>query len=262
MPSDLKYIPLNLIDGPDHAMRGDLNEEALHDLVESIRQVGIITPLSLRARGERYEVIAGARRRMAAIYAGLSEVPCVVRLTDDSEATVIKMHENLVREDVDPVAEGRFISEAIAQLGLGVAEFAERINRSVPYIEARLTIHRMPDYMKEGIKTGRLGIGVALELVKVDDDAQRARWVEDAIRNGMTLSTAKYAVAVYESQRENNPQGDGTTQMPLPPIELPVLLWVCARCGQQAQAQDMEMVRVHKADCPEPTPAPEASPSS
>lgn len=249
MNNDLKYIPLNLIDGPTVAMRDDLNEEALQDLVQSIREAGVITPLTLKPKGDRYEVVAGARRRMAAIYAGLSEVPAVVRAAGARETALIKMHENLVREDVDPVSEGRFIADTMAELGLDEAAFADQIKRSVEYVRARLAVHAMPDYIKEYLRTGAIGLTVALLLAQVDEEPRRKNWVDDAVRSGMSITTAKYALAVWQAGQEAAAAAPAGTPPPEVPMELPTILWPCAKCGGQGKSEDMVMVRIHKEEC-------------
>ena len=95
-----KTIVLDRIKDPAAPLRSDLSHEAVNDLVQSIKQVGIIEPLVVRKKGDDFEVIAGHRRLVAAGIAGLTEVPCIIVKASDEQAEVLKLHENLNRNDI------------------------------------------------------------------------------------------------------------------------------------------------------------------
>src|SRR3990167_9330228 len=146
--NDTKYlIDTNLIDNPGRDARMSHEISEFDDLVISIRQNGILQPLLVRPRGDRYEVIAGNRRLQAARRLGLSEVPCMVRDANDNETAIFRFEENFKRSDITVIEEAKYIAEAITALGITIEEFAEKINRSADWIENRLSVADMPDYL-------------------------------------------------------------------------------------------------------------------
>ena len=244
-------IAMSLIDDPEIAMRDNINAESLTDLVGSIRNNGLLNPLIVRRKGDRFEVIAGHRRLQALGILRVSEAPCVVRDVDDRQATVLRVHENLVREEVDPVSEARFICETILQLGCKPEEYAEIIGRSVAYVMDRIEIASMPDYMQSAIKDGSIKLGVALALNEISDELYRKRWFESAIRDGMTVRGARDALSMFKSVmelRSTDPEHAILYTLPDTP---PVLIDQCKRCGARAPITEMMMVRVHlrEVDC-------------
>ena len=230
-------------------MRQEMNQEKLYELAESIKAHGILQPLVLRRKGDRFEVIAGHRRLIAAGMARLAEIPAVVRDSTDSETTVLRMHENLIREDVDPVSEAIFIVKAIKELGLDITVFARMLNRSVEYVCNRVSIAEMPSYLQRAVKDRTLPLGVALILNQVDDEMYKERWTAAAVRDGMTIRSAQNAL--FEWQKIRDIRADalpGEAPVPIPEVP-PAYMPVCARCGQPADVRDLQIVRIHKGQC-------------
>jgi ParB family chromosome partitioning protein len=243
---EYKLIEISLIDDPERAMRSDLTEEGLKDLAESIRENGVIEPIVVRPRGNRYEVIAGHRRLAASWLAHRATIPCIIRDADDKETTILRVHENLIREDVNPVDEAKFIARTIRELGIGVDEFARMIHRSESYVMDRLAIDEMPEYMKEALSQGTLKLGAALALAQIEDEDTRYRWTLAAIRDGMSVRAAEDALrqwrqyaALPVAQREQNPLPDS-------PLELPPQMVQCARCGENDPLGAMMNVPIHR----------------
>src|SRR3990167_8813875 len=195
--NNTESIDVSLIDDPAIAMRGAFDVVKLNELIDSIRQNGLMQPLVVRRKGERYEVIAAHRRLAACGYLRIGQVPCMVRDADDRKTAVLRMHENLIREEVNPVEEALFIARTINDTGMTAAEIAGEIGRSENYVADRLEIATMPPYMQQAIREENLSLGVALALNKVTDEGTKSRWTESAIRDGMTVKVAENAATVY-----------------------------------------------------------------
>ena len=247
---ELTYIDISLIDEPESAMRDEIDEEKLSELTDSIRTNGILQPLVLRPKGERFEVIAGHRRLKAAWRAQVSKIPCVVRPATDSEAIIIRMHENLVREDVDVVSEARFIAQSIEKLGIEVSEFAKILGRSITYVEDRLTIAEMPAAFIDGLRSGDLKLGVALGLMQIPDEAVREDYMYQAMREGATVDLVRYWVKEYFRMYHEHKEAGGQPQAFQPPPPAQEILWPCAKCGGSGPHSGMQVVRIHYPDCP------------
>jgi len=248
--ADFKFVDIKLIDPPAQEMRIDLNAKDFKELCESISKNGILQPLLLRPRGERFEIIAGVRRFRAAQALGLSEVPAMARDATDSEAIIYRMHENLVREDTDPVSEALFIVRSMRDLEWKTEEFAEMLGRSVKYVEDRLRISEMPDYLMDFLKNKEISLGVALALDEIDDDRVKRDWAYAAVRDGMTVSGAKNALSHYKKMKSQASYEPVKQGQPIAPVELPEEVYQCARCGKESSVSDLHFVRVHLVACP------------
>lgn len=196
MVEEIQNIPLDQIDAPKVAMRSDVHDTEIEELAHSIKTIGLLQPVILRREGERYEIIAGHRRVTAARLAGLVTISSVVRTPSDSEAVVMKLHENLLRRDVNPIDEAIFLSKFMQQQDLDRKEVAKLTHRSFDYINARLEILEYPDYLIEAIGEKQISLGAAEYLAKITDERVRANYVSYAISGGISV---KRAIAWYDS---------------------------------------------------------------
>ena len=188
----IREIFTDQIDDPEHAMRTGLDRNDLFELADNIKQNGLINPITVRPKNGRYEVVAGHRRFSACKIAGIIKIQCCVRELDDNQTFAVMAAENLERADVDPVDEAIFIQKYIEQTNQSVAEVAKTLRRSVSYVETRLAVGSMPDYMKEYLKSGALKLGAALALVQITKEDMRKMWVDMAARDGVSVAQAEY----------------------------------------------------------------------
>ena len=245
-----QLIDVYRIQEPDNAMRTDMDPIALQELAQSIKDNGLLQPIVVRPVGDHYEVIAGHRRFNAIKLLKHNQIAAMVRSADDRQAIIFRTHENLVREDVDPVSEARFIAQAITELGVSVRDFADQIGRSETYVQDRLDIAAMPDYMQAGLKDKTLKLGAALWLFRIDDERTRRNWTQNAIDSGMSVSAAKNAFHVYERDFKKviaDGNADGINNVP---IQLPIITYPCAACSGIMQDDEWTLVRIHARGCP------------
>lgn len=131
----LKTLPLHKIEPNPNQPRRDFDDEELEALAESIRQHGIIQPLTVREMPNGYyQIIAGERRWRASRLAGLDEVPVVIMEADDRKAMELALIENLQRQDLNPVEEAQGYDALINRFGLTQEEAAERVGKSRPAV--------------------------------------------------------------------------------------------------------------------------------
>lgn len=234
------------IDDPQDAMRSELDRDALYELADNIKQNGLINPITVRPKNNRYEVVAGHRRLSACKIAGRIKIQCVVRELTDSETFAVMAAENLERADVDPVDEANFIYKYIGQTGQTIPEVAKALRRSVGYVESRLAIGQMPDYMKAHIKTGGLKLGAALALVQIDDDQQRHLWTEMAVRDGVSVAQAEHWLHGYLMNKlpggvmSDIPPGGFTPEAPQ------IMLFECSIDGKKYDARMFKSLMIYE----------------
>lgn len=191
MQTHFEMIPIHLIDDPVMAMRSDMNREGLDELVLSIRAVGIIEPIVVKPVGDRYEVIAGHRRITAAEPAGLTEVPCHVIIATEEQVEMMKIHENLMRVDVNPLDEASHYKRLMDNMKLSPARIARLTNRGENYVRARLNILNYPSDLQHALADGRIKLGVAQELFRIKDEMKLREMMNYAIGSGVTTAVAK-----------------------------------------------------------------------
>ncbi len=207
MNNQIQDISIDLIDEPKIAIRGNVNDEDIDELAISIKQYGLIQPIVLKKVGDRYEVIAGNRRLIACRRNSMAKVPAIIKEIDERETTILKLHENLLRRDVNPVDEAVFLSRTMKAQNLGVKEIAEMINRSEQYIRTRLDILEYPDYLIEAIGEKQIPLGAAHWLAKITDEKIRFYYTGYAVRGGITINRAIAWYTSWEAgQTYSNPQ--------------------------------------------------------
>ena len=173
-------------------MRSNVWDDALRELADSIKQYGLLQPITLRRKGERYEVIAGHRRLAAFRMNGFPLIDSIVRQADDIQSDAMKVHENLFRADVNPVDQADFLARYIKSSGLDVSEVARVLNRSVEWVERRLEISSYAAYIKDALRVGQLSLGACYWLSRIPDDRVREHYVRAACLQGLSAARSKY----------------------------------------------------------------------
>ena len=167
MANITKEISLDLIDDPRIAMRTQLDDPELDDLMADMKAQGLIEPVVIRPTGERYELIAGARRVRAArlLNWGLIEAK-IIDATDD-QAFSMRLAENLQRKDVDPVDESAYVGEIMLRTKKSLAEVATMLQRTTEWVYSRYAIFGMDDEMKGFLAQGRISLELRWSFPKL-----------------------------------------------------------------------------------------------
>lgn len=243
-----KTVVLDQIVDPEQPMREDLTPESVQDLAASIRQLGLIEPLVLKQKDDLFEVVAGHRRLLACQLAGLVEAPCYVVSVDDETAELMKIHENLQRKEISPIEEGKFFKYLTDKYQWSAEKIAKLIGRSDAYVWARMSIQDYPADILAALESGQLTIGVARELAQVDDDIQRAQYIDYAVRNGITTMVAEQWKREYKSQKEN-PIPGSSPAIEAPQVGQPArLMTKCGICMDELPMADAKLMYCH-VDC-------------
>lgn len=161
-------IPIDLIDPSPLQPRSVFDDTKLDELAKSITTNGVVQPVLLRRKGERFELIAGERRFRAAIRANLSSIPAVVRNVQDNQVLEIALIENIQREDLNPIEEANAYRKLIDHLGLTQETLADRVGRDRSYVTNYLRLLRLPEDIQDLVQTGRLSAGHARTLLGVE----------------------------------------------------------------------------------------------
>ena len=172
------------------------DEDALAELVHSIREVGLLQPVVVRRVGGRYELVMGERRWRAARSAGLQRIPAIVRETPDEDLLRDALLENLHRADLNPLEEAAAYQQLLDDFGCTHEELATRIGRSRPQISNTLRLLRLSPSVQRRVAAGVLSAGHARTLVAVSDPAEQERLAARVISEGLSVRSLEEAVAM------------------------------------------------------------------
>ena len=182
------FLPAKAIRPNPAQPRKVFREEAITELAESIRQHGILQPLSVRRVGVTYELIAGERRLRAGILAGLTEIPCIVMNMDDRESGMTALVENLQRQDLDYIEQARGISYVMQQWSMSQEQAARLLGKSQSSVanKLRLLQHSAPVLQK--LRENGLTERHARALLKLPNEGQKLSAIDTVARMGMSVA--------------------------------------------------------------------------
>ena len=160
-------ISIDSLIEPVDPQRTVISSEGIEELARSIERVGIISPITVIPRGEKYEVVAGHRRYLAAKMTHLAIIPCIVMYPGEVDETETKIHENLYRENINSADEAEFYEKLITLKGLSIHEIAEKTGKSASYIRGRLDLLEGDPLVMEALRDDQINISVAQELNKI-----------------------------------------------------------------------------------------------
>lgn len=162
-------ININQIEPNKSQPRKNFNEDAIHELAESIKLYGVIQPLILQKRNKYYEIIAGERRWRAAKVAGLKEVPAIIKDYSSQEIVEIALIENIQREDLNPIEEAIAFQKLINEFNLKQDEVAERVSKSRTAIANSMRLLKLDQRVQQMLIDDMITSGHARTLITLED---------------------------------------------------------------------------------------------
>jgi ParB family chromosome partitioning protein len=196
-----RMVPIDLIDPNPNQPRqvmGDLSE-----LIASIAEKGVIEPLVVRQRGDRYQLVAGERRYQASVRAGLRELPVVVREVDDTEVIELALIENLQRKDLTPFEESEALHGLAERCGYTHEDLAKRLGKSRTSITESLALMSMPETVRNLCRLADISSkSVLLQIVRQANPEKMTALVEKiANQGGATRQEVRDATATAKAGR-------------------------------------------------------------
>ncbi|MGH3366513.1 MAG: ParB/RepB/Spo0J family partition protein [Nocardioidaceae bacterium] len=185
-------------------------EEAMAELVHSIKEIGLLQPVVVRSVGEdRFELIMGERRWRATKDAGLETIPAIVRDTSDDAMLRDALLENLHRAELNPLEEAAAYQQLLDDFGCTHDELATRIGRSRPQISNTLRLLRLSPPVQRRVAAGVLSAGHARALIVIEEEDAQDRLADRVVAEGLSVRTLEEIVAVGDSrngkQRKSRP---------------------------------------------------------
>ncbi len=207
-------LPVTSISPNPRQPRTEFDEDALAELVGSIREIGVLQPVVVRpVAGEdgpaRYELIMGERRWRATQEAGLDRIPAIIRETDDTDLLRDALLENLHRSQLNALEEAAAYQQLLDDFGCTHEELAQRIHRSRPQISNTLRLLRLPPLVQRRVAAGVLSAGHARALLGLADAAAMERLAQRIVAEGLSVRSTEEIVALG-----GDPEKPGTVRRP------------------------------------------------
>ena len=200
--------------------RTEFRDDQLRDLVDSIRERGIIQPLIVRLAAGKYELIAGERRMRASLEVGLTEAPVIVRKASDQEVLELALIENLQREGLNPIEEASAYLRLSKEFRLTQEEICKRVGKSRPAVANAMRLMELDGEVQKHLTQGRLTVGHAKILLAIKDHGEQCLVAEKLIRVSASVRDAEQLVAAHlagTSQEKKRGGGKGRKSTELAP---------------------------------------------
>ncbi len=202
--SAINEIPLEQISPNPEQPRTDFDDTALEELALSIRQLGIIQPLSLRKNGpSNYLIIAGERRYRAAIMAGLTSVPAYIRNANEEELTEMALIENIQREDLNPIEIALAYKKLIDTHNLTQEKLSERIGKKRATIANFLRLVHLPAEVQMGLRNKEVDMGHARALLSIPSPAIQIKLYQEIVKKGLSVRRVEELAKKYIEEAKN-----------------------------------------------------------
>jgi ParB family transcriptional regulator, chromosome partitioning protein len=200
-PSAAAEVALSELEPNPYQPRLTIDPERLAELAASIRASGIVQPILVRRRGERYQIIAGERRWRAAEAAGLASVPVSVREVKDEQLLELALVENVQRQELSPLEEAQAFQRLQGELGLSQEEIARRVGRDRTTVANTVRLLKLPRELRELLTQGKLDAGHARALLALERAEDQLALGREAARKGLSVREVERRVALLRAPR-------------------------------------------------------------
>lgn len=196
-------IEINTIEVNPYQPRTHFNEEALQELADSIRELGIVQPITVRKlEGNHFQLVAGERRLRAAKIVGLQTIPAYVRIANDQEMLEMALVENIQRHDLDPVEVALSYQRLIDEINLTQEELSKRVGKKRATVTNYLRLLKLDPIVQTGMRDGFITMGHGRALINVDDTEDQLAIYKRIIDKGLSVRQTEDLVQQFKNQTD------------------------------------------------------------
>ena len=178
--------------------RKEFNEDALEELSSSIKELGIIQPITVRKLGfDKYQLISGERRLRASEMAGLTKIPTYIRIANDQQMLEMALVENIQRENLNPIEVALSFKRLIEECDLTQEACSERVGKNRSTITNFLRLLKLPEEIQLGLQMQKISMGHARALINVSDKQKQLNIYHDAVANGFSVREVEQIVKMF-----------------------------------------------------------------
>ncbi len=178
------------------------DETALQELAQSIRNLGVIQPITLRKDGDKFEIISGERRFRASKIAGLKSVPAYIRLVNDQELLEMALVENIQREDLDAIEVALTYQRLLNEIGLTQENLSQRVGKERSTITNSIRLLRLSPDIQQAIRAGEISAGHGRAIISVEDENNQQELFNKIIKEGLNVRQAEKAASEFKNPKK------------------------------------------------------------
>lgn len=246
LQSIYKNISMTLIDPPDGHVRMDIPERQLFELSESMKEVGLLQAILIRPVDERYEVVFGHRRYLAAKRLRWDKIKAEVKKLNDNEVAILRATENLQREGLTPIEEAAIYIDLVDKNGFTHNMIADRVGKSFSHVKERIKLLKLDPEIQKAIHSGKIIVEVGKILSKIGDKKELYRYLELAIENGVTPYVVRGWTEEYRKSLQYIARGDNPPDPPEETIIPKKYYTPCQICEGPMEYADMKVIKICK----------------
>ncbi|MBR2113257.1 MAG: ParB/RepB/Spo0J family partition protein [Prevotella sp.] len=197
--SNLSEVEINLIDPNPNQPRREFDQDALQELANSIRELGIIQPITLRMVGNRYQIIAGERRWRASQLAGLQKIPAYIVSVEDQSVMEMALVENIQREDLNAIEIALAYQHLAEATGMTQAKISDRVGKSRAAVTNYLRLLKLPAQVQMALKNHEIEMGHARALLAIDSPSQQIKLFREVQQQQLSVRKVEELVQALKS---------------------------------------------------------------
>ena len=190
-------VDINKIQPNPNQPRTHFNETLLQELSESIRENGVLQPLLVRKKGQKYEIIAGERRYQASKLAGVEKLPVIIKDVDDQKMLELALIENLQRSDLNPIEEAKGYKQLLKESGMTQEALSKAVSKSRSAITNSLRLLDLPDEVQQFLFDGKMTAGHARAILAVPYEEARIRLAQKVVDEGLSVRATENLAPLF-----------------------------------------------------------------
>ncbi len=237
-------VAMSRIIKPEYVERLHIARDGIEELAENIKTNGLINALTVKEKGNRFEIVAGHRRYLALRMLGALKVSVVVVTGKQLDVEMIKLSENLVREDLNDIEEAKMLSR-LKKIGkLDDKKLAAKIGKSEGYVRQKINILKYPVEILEALQARKITFSVSRELIRIKNDDLRREYLKHAINGGATPALVHQWVdeILHQEKLAKGLEDDGYKGNPNPQVPTPK--FICYLCEQETDLTRSQLYRI------------------
>ena len=221
--SNLSEIPISMIEANPNQPRREFDEAALQELAASIKEIGLVTPITLRQTlGGKYQIIAGERRWRASQMAGLTAIPAYIRTVEDDNVMEMALVENIQREDLNAIEIALAYQHLAETTGMTQEKISARVGKSRTSVTNYMRLLKLPAQIQMALKNKDIDMGHARSLLSIDSPSQQLKLFKEIQRNNYSVRKVEEMVQLIKNGKDMQQAKKSVGVTPLP-LEFSIL---------------------------------------
>lgn len=242
--AEISELDIELIDDPEVDIRQDIELSGIEELAASIENVGLIQPIVVFKNRDRFEIVVGHRRLLACRVAGIRRIPAIVREIDPDKIDIMKLDENIFREDVSAIQIGKYIYKLMKDKALTTMEIARYLGKTPQWVNSMVRLLDTDSYTQNAVDQGNLSYAGALALQKIEDGNYRRVLTEAAVKGGAHTRTIKgWVDDSRQEKRYMENEGEGQENYNEEPVRLEIKT-KCKLCGKAYSGDELITIQI------------------